>query len=64
MSIYRAIALLKYLAVVWQDGDYLNDWLTWLDHETAARIEPVGRLIAIVIFVNVRQLLVRHGYPS
>ena len=38
--------ILLYLAAVAQDGDYLNDWLSWLDHETAARLEVIGHMIA------------------
>lgn len=40
--------VLLYLAAVVADGDYLNDWLTHLNHETAAYLELAGRHIAAV----------------
>ncbi len=38
--------LMKYLAVVLLDGDYLNDWLTWLPSSVAPSIQVVGEWIA------------------
>lgn len=37
---------LSYLHAVITDGDTLNDWLTHVDHETAARLELMGQALA------------------
>lgn len=45
----RAWSIVKYLLAVATDGDYLNDWLVWMDHETAANLEVLGKLIATTL---------------
>ena len=45
----RAWSIVQYLLDVATDGDYLNDWLTWMDYETAAHLEMLGRLIAATL---------------
>ena len=45
----RAWSIVRYLLAVARDGDYLNDWLTHVDHETAAHLEMLGKLIATTL---------------
>ena len=45
----RAWSIVRYLLAVARDGDYLNDWLAWVDHETAAYLERLGQLIATTL---------------
>ena len=45
----RAWSIVCYLLAVATDGDYLNDWLTHVDHETASYLERLGRLIAVAL---------------
>lgn len=40
------IALLRYFGVVFVEGDWLNDWLTWLPDEIAQAAVVIGQWIA------------------
>jgi hypothetical protein len=40
------ISILRYLAAVILDGDYLNDWLTWVDPGLQPHLLEVGKFIA------------------
>ncbi len=44
------VYFLKYLAVVLLDGDYLNDWLTWLPPGIADAAQVIGQWIASMGF--------------
>ena len=41
-----AHSILRYITVVMQDGDYLNDWLTHMPSELATAIVIVGQYLA------------------
>lgn len=43
------IIIAHYLYYTLLDGDYLNDWLSHLDHESAAIWEAIGHAIARLI---------------
>ena len=43
------LSLLRYLAIVITDGDYLNDWLTHLPSDVAPHVMEVGKFIATLI---------------
>lgn len=45
----RLLIIARYLYWTLADGDYLNDWLSHLSHEDAARFEAIGHAIARLI---------------
>lgn len=46
----QLLNLLRYLAIVITDGDWLNDWLTHLPADIAPAVQTVGQFIASQLF--------------